>query len=165
MNFFSNQRQRSAFCLLEVLIIIMLIGLFEFCAMTAMAQPGTQPYQPNFYKTYSFTTANTNQTLTPNFTDTIRANSGEGFFLSVVATNATSANVTVKLDLTVDGTNYTSNPQFQFAVALNGTNIVTLYTNLDRAYISGARAVRISSLANGHTNSISGFAELSHSNQ
>lgn len=167
MNFFQIKeptRKCWAFSLLELLCVIAVIALLSLFMFRPNARADTQVFQPNFYKTYSFTTLNTNQTLTPTFSDTIRGNTGEGVFVSVVATNATTANVTFKLDVTVDGSNYTTVPQFQWAMALNSTTPVTLYTNIDRAYLSNVRAIKLTSVANGHTNSINGFVQFSHSN-
>src|ERR1041385_3612359 len=122
MNFSLYKLKQDAFGLVELVIAVALMALISLLlfARQAGAQSTPQVYQPNFYKTYSFTTANTNQTLTPSFSDTIRQNSGESVYANIVGTNTTTANVTIKLDLTLDGSHWTSNGVFQWTIALNG---------------------------------------------
>lgn len=122
-------------------------------------------FVPNSYKIY--TTVLTNgQTLTlPNTAlwDAIAGHRGEGLFLLAVATNTTSATVTAKCDVTPDGTNYTTTGRFPLSVTLNSTSPVMNYTNYDYWSLDNCKKLALTSLANGHTNSVTVSFWMSHS--
>ena len=155
---------------LRLLLLTVMIGIWCMAAMPAMAQ-GTLPYQPNWFKAYTVTLTNA-QTLSvtnPAFSDVIRQQSGESVFLQAVATNTTTATVTAKLDTTPDGTNYTTTAPFQLSVALNSTTPVMNYTNFPATgtppTLNNARKIALTTLINGHTNSVTVTVWLSRANQ
>jgi hypothetical protein len=70
------------------------------------------------------------------------------------ATDASAASVTFTLQLSADGTNYTTTGPLTYAVAANSTNTVVGYKLFIPDVINNVRYARISGIQNATTNTI-----------
>lgn len=85
-----------------------------------------------------------NSTNTSSLIDVSRSMNGGnglnlGFELKIAATAAGVSNVIVTLDKTLNGSTYDAAPQFSWVAAINGTNILTLTTNVVINGVTGLR--------------------------
>lgn len=70
--------------------------------------------------------------------------------IAMVATNASTANVIMKFDFSIDGTNYTTANTITKTNALNGTTAVIGYHVIPSTTIGPARTMRLYSIQNVH---------------
>lgn len=139
-----------------------LVGSWLVCLLAAalglaVQGFGADVFQPNYYKTYTTTLTNgESRTLNvTNFQDTVRQGSGVALFMSVVATNAATTNVTAGLDVTPDGTTWTTVQPFTAQAYLNGTTASVVYSNWPAMgsppTLSNCRKIALTTLRNNHS--------------
>jgi hypothetical protein len=75
---------------------------------------------------------------------------GLSMVVSVGTTNASSSPVTVWLDVSADGTNWTTTGPVVWSFTLSGTNAIA-WTNFPKAALDNMRRVRVATLSNGHS--------------
>ena len=123
--------------------------------LTANAQI---PVPPVSYSLLSGVTTLTNaQTLTVNSytTNGMFRGRGIGFWISSVATDNCAAFTTASFQFSPDATNWSIFPtNFSVAVPQTNTTVSLLYSNLPVTVVDNIRYIRLNTLKNGHTNSI-----------
>ena len=67
---------------------------------------------------------------------------------------AETANVTLTMVRSMDGATWETTPKWTLAIAANGTNTVTCFTNLNSSVIGAAGFVKLVSIQNAATNGI-----------
>jgi len=138
-------------------LLLAVIGLWP-CASTAQNNPSLNA--PLSSKYGLFQSATTNNvwplTLTNNETRTfastnkiaVQRDRGMAFFCAFsMQTNATVTNITVKLDVSYDGTNWSTSAPVTWTPTSNGTNTVIAYTNVMRDTLDNYRYLRLTSIA------------------
>ena len=88
----------------------------------------------------------------------VRQHRGIAIVPAFTGSGASTLNVTFKWDVSADGTNYTTTQPLSLVVPANGTNAVIAYTNVPATYLNNVRYLRVSSVANGATNSLTGVS-------
>lgn len=121
-------------------------------AGTARAQLGVVPMVGTFANVPAIITTG----ATSNVLDDITVYKGRGLSIlpHFAGTNAGTANVTFRFEVSADGTNFTTTGPLQLIVAMNGATGVRGWTNWSAATLDNIRAVRLASIANAHTASI-----------
>lgn len=139
------------------------IVLFTLALVTmANAQSQLPAY---FYKTGQFLTnaiftnaANSTTTFTATQMKPLLIQQGAGFSFTphFYSTNtAAISNAVFHIQLSADGTNYSTTSPLTYTAALNGTNLVVGYTNYSGAQVGDAKFARLSKVVgDGGTNAI-----------
>ncbi len=81
----------------------------------------------------------------------IRPGYGVGFGVKFNGTNTGTDALTFSLQLSQDGTNWTTG-YYTFAPVQNGTNTVIAYTNFPASLIDAAKQIRLATINNANTN-------------
>lgn len=165
-----------AWGLVLLLVLMALLILPVLAPRPARAQSGTagQVYTPNWYKSFTTNMApNTTITLSPTnslWQDTPIPGRSEALWLQVSPTNTLQiTNVSASVDLTPDGTNWTTTTPFSAVLTtVNNTSQQMGYTNIPvggtSASMSGVRKVALTKVINGSTNYVPVTLWFSHDN-
>ena len=85
---------------------------------------------------------------------TLYRDRGLSLFSTAVGTNASTALVTIRMDVSYNGSNWTTTAPLQWSYPLNGTTPVTAWTNFPPSVLDNVKKARIASVSNAHSASI-----------
>jgi len=151
-------------------LLVMMVALFCFCVLLeTVAMGATTVYQPNIFKAATGVPAAVAASSTNAVTSAaipVPQGKGIAFWPAAKGTNAATALVTYKFELTYDGTNYTTTTPLQVGVSLTGTTAALGFTNVPPTFLTGVRAIKLTSVVNAHTSGIEPLGVVySYSNQ
>src|SRR5262249_3552178 len=133
-----------------VLLIGFLISAFGSPASAQVSYPRT-----NVCAGYTVLTATTAQSLGFSTNEiTLYRDRGLSLFSTAVATNGRPALGTIRLDVSYNGSNWTTTTPLQWSYSLNGTTPVTAWTNFPPSVLDNVKKARIASVSNAHSASI-----------
>jgi hypothetical protein len=146
----------SAFSLCQLLLVIAVIGLLA--ALVIPQARAAENFKPNYYfnvLTNGVTQVTNGQTLSVNTKPfALRQGKGLAVLPYQVGTNTSTADEVYRFEVTADGTNYTTTGPLRATNALNSTTAVRGYTLFPTAALDSIRAVKLVSIQNYHTNTI-----------
>ena len=149
----NNRTNRT---LLELLMVVALMALV-LVAMVLPAQ-AADTFQPNRYDnvlTNGVTTVTNAATATvAGKPFTLRQGQGFGVFTTFVGTNAGTANMITKWDVSYDGTTYTTTQPLRATNAMNNTTAVRGWTWFSPQQVDGVRTIKLTGIGNEHTASL-----------
>ena len=134
------------------LCVLFLILNFAFLipASAQVSYPRT-----NVCAGYMVLTATTAQSLGYSTNEiTLYRDRGLSLFSTAAATNASTALVTIRMDVSYNGSNWTTTTPLQWSYPLNGTTPVTAWTNFPPSVLDNVKKARVSSVSNAHSASI-----------
>jgi hypothetical protein len=134
--------------------LLLLLGLWFFVSL-GVSTASAQASYPRGGTNLDFMTlaASTTNSIGTNFIQLYK-DRGLALFATVVCTNAATTNLTVRLNLTSDGTNYTTDGPLVWFIPLNGTTMVRTRTNFPAVLVDNMRRAQIATVANDHTASV-----------
>jgi hypothetical protein len=124
--------------------------LLGFSASAQISYPRT-----NVCAGYTVLPATTAQSLGFSTNEiTLYRDRGLSLFSTAVATNASTALVTIRMDVSYNGSNWTTTTPLQWSYPLSGTSPVTAWTNFPPSVLDNVKKARVSSVSNAHSASI-----------
>lgn len=125
-------------------------GIAAVCATPALAQSGLQTRYGKFTGYLCVTNAQA-PTIGVATKAAVWRDRGMAFYATIVSTNAATANVTFRFDVSYDGTNFTTGSPLVWNVPLNGTTAVVAYTNILKDVLDNSRYIELTSISNAHS--------------